>query len=239
MEVNMMVSQVTMEDLKNSTQLAEELKEPYKGYWFGFKSTLKPSTAKVYQSDVIDFILTIQNKNINNVIAKDWTFYQETCIAKGISNYEINQRLAAVRSFFNYLVKTGIKSSNPFSSDKVKMLETDEKKRTPMMLTWEQINAFKSIQDDKLKEIFKWAYYENKKIKDTGRDGSYIDYNVKAMGNQVGIEGLKYSDLTAARKRYFATCPITGQELEMTEENWMFKDGLLQARGEHDVREED
>jgi hypothetical protein len=146
----------------------------------------------------------------------------------GFSNKTINNKTHAVKSFFDYLVSIGERNNNPLDEFKLHKESDDNDKR--IELTWKQINMLKHTIKDKSYQVFEWGYYEGKKITETGRNGSYIDYHSKLLGKQIGIENLKYSDLTAARKRYFATCPVTGKELEMTEENWTFKDGLLQAK---------
>jgi hypothetical protein len=229
-----MVEQIEM-DIEESTgtkldKLYNELKPQLKSALDDYlESIKKPSTLKVYRSTLINFLH--RNNNPNPLFLKQynstmWQAYAQENLVGSAST--VNTKVSAIRAFFDHLIKTGKRSSNPLEG--YQLLVREEKSEQRINLTWEQIKSLKLIQDEKMQEVFNWGYIENKKISETGRDGSYIDYHVKAMGKAAGIEGLKYSDLTAARKRYFATCPITGQELEMTEENWVFKDGLLQAK---------
>lgn len=195
-----------------------------------FLSSLKPSTRTTYRSTLINFLHRMNTSNplyLRQYNLGQWEQYVREYLST-FSPKTINNKAYAVKAFFDYLVSIGERKSNPL--DGFKWLQESNTNEARNILTWEQINLLKNTLKYKTHKVFKWGYYEGKKISETDRNGAYIDYHSKLMGKQIGIDNLKYSDITAARKRFFATCPVTGEEIEMTEENWMFKDGLLQSK---------
>lgn len=195
-----------------------------------FLSSLKPSTRATYRSTLINFLHRMNTSNplyLRQYNLGQWEQYVTEYLST-FSPSTINNKAYAVKAFFDYLVSIGERKNNPL--DGFKWLQESKTNESRNVLTWEQINLLKHTLKYKTYKVFKWGYYEGKKISETGKNGAFVDYHSKLMGKQIGIDNLKYSDITAARKRFFATCPVTGEELEMSEENWMFKEGLLQSK---------
>ncbi|OPH61784.1 hypothetical protein BC351_00660 [Paenibacillus ferrarius] len=193
-----------------------------------FLDSLKPSTRLTYRSTLINFLYRLKSSNplqLRQYNLAQWDQYVSEYLST-FSNKTINNKAYAVKAFFEYLIEIGERKSNPLEGFVWLQESSDNESRH--VLTWEQISLLKATIRDKTYEVFIWGYEEGRRISETGHNGSYVDYHSKLLGKQIGIESLKYSDITAARKRFYATCPVTHQYLEMTEENWIFKNGLLQ-----------
>jgi hypothetical protein len=214
----------------------EQLSDYLRGLLDSYLETLKPSTKNVYKSVLAHFLNKINNNNSLVLVQYNldkWEAFVDECY-QDIAASTIRVKAHAVKSFFDYLIAEGKirRSNNPLAGYKAP--KDNEKKSNRITLSWDQIKLLKGLENEKHYNVFSAAYYDKASldsvVEQFGYDRSTIDLYVKQMGKSVGIERLKYSDITEAHKQYFRVCPVTGIELEMIEENWIVKDGLIQAK---------
>jgi hypothetical protein len=212
----------TVGDLYNS------ITDNNKKFWDDFKTTLTDATMRIYQSDILNYMVYI-HKDITETIATEFEKYIEFNLQQGINAKSINRKLSAVKSLINFLVKKNIMNFNPLSS--ITKLDDKAEVNKIITLTWEQTQKAKTIPDQFKKNIFNCFFLKGlghgETAEELGVSLKVLHYHTKGIGEFIGVPELKYQDIMETRNKYFAKCPECGKMLETIESNWQFKDGRL------------
>ena len=213
---------------KNSVEtMLANLTENNREFWLSFSETLTESTRKVYQSDILNYLVWI-NKDVTETNASEFEKYAFSLRENGVGNKAINKKLSALRSFIKFLMKDEIMKENPLLS--VQYLDQSEVVIEKNVLSWELIQDCKTL-DGVMGNIFNSVYGKGLSLEDAAKDSeisvSKLQYQIKKLGEYVGISTLKYMDLIETRNKFFAKCPECGEYHEMSQENWKFKNGLM------------
>lgn len=75
--------------------------------FFLLKSQLKPATVQAYKNVAIEFQKFLKNPNITNILISDVTRFQEYLASNKNSTRTIDNKIATIRSLFNFAIKQG------------------------------------------------------------------------------------------------------------------------------------
>jgi integrase/recombinase XerC len=133
---------------------------PYLQY-LEYEKRYSPHTIAAYRRDVSCFALFLQTNGINGSdagfrVVRRWIV---SLVEEGNSSRTINRKIAVLRSYFKYLMKTGLIRVNPM--DKVELLKTDKilpvfvaDSKLDEMLNAADTEDFPAMRDRMVLELF-------------------------------------------------------------------------------------
>ncbi|MBR0127772.1 MAG: tyrosine recombinase XerD [Firmicutes bacterium] len=111
---------------------------------------MSKNTLEAYKRDVLGLIAFLESRGSHNVLetsSTDIVAYLHNLKGMGKSAATVNRKLASLRSFFNYLMKTGLVKENPTAGIKSPKIEHKELE----FLSIEEIDKLLDTPDDTLK----------------------------------------------------------------------------------------
>ena len=111
---------------------------------------MSKNTLEAYKRDVLGLIAFLESRGNHNVLetsSTDIVAFLHNLKGMGKSAATVNRKLASLRSFFNYLMKTGLVKENPTAGIKSPKIEHKELE----FLSIEEIDKLLDTPDDTLK----------------------------------------------------------------------------------------
>lgn len=100
-----------------------------------FHKNYSTLTISSYQIDLNQFVLFLDSKNIQNSSREDILRWIKKLHSQGLSPKTLQRKLSTIRSFFNYLIKSDIVSSNPATNIKT----PKDSKKLPKLLSVDEL----------------------------------------------------------------------------------------------------
>ena len=181
------------------------------------KKSYSNNTIAAYRNDLTQFITFLNGHfpsevSYNGISKADIDAYVESLVAKSYASSSVARKVAAVKSFFNYLASTGVVNENPtinITSPKVKkqppqalskqdielLLEATTKKQTP-----------KNLRDTALLQmLYATGMRVTEAVSLKVSDLNLAEHTLICTGKEDGQRELPYDDVTAsALTRYLA-----------------------------------
>ena len=193
-----------------------------------YEKRYSPHTIEAYERDLLSFCVFIANNGVEKAdvdfrVIRRWIV---KLVDDGNSKKTVNRKIAALRSFFKYLIKKAMIKVNPM--EKVVTLKTD--KKLPVFVTTEKMDE---LLDDEIVDVGNFKEMRDKMILElfymTGMRLSELislkDSDVNTAGLSVKVLGKRNKERIIPLTTQF--CNSLGQYISLKKSNFPDSDRLF------------